>query len=138
MFELKILFESLDQTSPITLLNSGNVISTLTNCHRPRTRCALGKVWLSYPCIISKLGANQLIEKDPFEGVEVSKSIRLYINFVWAEGRDLEAVDSEILDSESPSEIFTVVDLEDTSTFEALQDIEKRFKKKSQLATGTQ
>lgn len=133
MSDLKILFESLGQTTPITLLNSGNVISTPTKLVTDEELGVALEERFGFPIFVVSRSSEQilaLVEKDPFEGVEVSKSIRLYITFVWAEGRDSEAVDSETLDSESPSEIFTVVDLEDTSTVEALADIEKRFKKK--------
>ena len=47
------------------------------------------------------------------------KSTRLYVTFVWSKSQD----------SETPGEIFTVVDLEDKSSVEALAEIEKRFNK---------
>ena len=47
------------------------------------------------------------------------KSTRLYVTFVWSKSQD----------SETLGEIFTVVDLEDKSSVEALAEIEKRFKK---------
>lgn len=51
------------------------------------------------------------------------KSTRLYVTFVWSKFQDSETP------GETPGEIFTVVDLDDKSTVEALAKIEKRFKK---------
>lgn len=51
------------------------------------------------------------------------KSTRLYVTFVWSKSQDSETP------GETLGEIFTVVDLEDKSSVEALAEIEKRFKK---------
>jgi uncharacterized protein (DUF1697 family) len=71
MSDLKMLFESLGQTTPITLLNSGNVISTPT---QPVTDEELGAALeerFGFPILVVSRSSEQILalaEKDPFEG----------------------------------------------------------------------
>lgn len=123
MSELKELFEKLGHTNVTTLLNSGNVISTAAHdavaSEEGIAQAIEERFGFAVPVVVrSKESILNMFESDPFGGVEVVKSTRLYVTFVWGDSSD------------NPSELFSVVDLEEQSTLDALADIEKRYKKK--------
>lgn len=125
MSDLKVFFESIGQTIPITILNSGNVISTPTQPITDEELSAALEKRFGFPIPVVSRSSEQIlsiVDSNPFDGIEITKSIRLYVTFVWDKSPSVSTV--------IPREVFTVVDLNDKSSVEALAEIEKRFKKK--------
>lgn len=120
MSELKALFEELGHKNVQTLLNSGNVISTpkegAVSSEEGIAEALQQRFKFSVPVVVrSDEEIKNLYNAKPFDGVEVKKSTRLYVTFIWGE---------------KAGEIFSVVDLQDSSTVETMAEIEKKYKKK--------
>jgi uncharacterized protein (DUF1697 family) len=88
MAELRTTFEEMGFTNIQTLLNSGNVIFEADAGEKPilednialRLEDTFG---FSIPVLVRPAREiRQLIEKDPFQNIDIHKNIRLYVTFV--------------------------------------------------------
>lgn len=120
MADLKAFYEELGHFDVITLLNSGNVVSSPGDgavvSEEELGEALEERFGFSIPVVVrSNEYIQQIFESSPFDEVEVKKSTRLYVTFIWGE---------------KAGEVYSVVDLEDRSTVDAMAEVEKKYDKK--------
>ena len=141
MAELKEVLKKLGFQSIVTILNSGNIIldadTDTEELLEQKIADQLEKTFgFRVPTIVRNANLVEAwIRDDPFEGIEVTKQIRLYITFL----REVKEVDITIpwksedgsfrILQKNHKEIFSVLDLSKSSTPEAMSVLERAYSK---------
>ncbi|MEM9676159.1 MAG: DUF1697 domain-containing protein [Cyclobacteriaceae bacterium] len=141
MAELRARLEALGFTQVITILNSGNVIfRTTTEKERVLestvTEQLASHFGFSIPVLVRQAEAiNTIIQRDPFQDVEVTKDTRLYVTFLpETSTADLtlpwtsEDGSFRILEIQD-NMVCSVLDLSVTKTPKGMEALEKLFGK---------
>ncbi|MDP3392542.1 DUF1697 domain-containing protein [Sediminibacterium sp.] len=141
MAELKNILTQFGCENVITILNSGNFVFELKNddlkALENKIESVLAKSFgFAIPVIlISHKQLTQLVNKDPFAGIDVHKNIRLYISFL----KDTPKVKLAIpyISNDQAFSIIgvkdkiiaSVLDITTTNTPKGMEDLEKLFGK---------
>jgi len=141
MAELQKEFTKLGFGNVITLLNSGNIIFESTSEDEELLEQSitdhLGKIFGFQILVLIRNADNisELINRNPFKNIEVTKDIRLYISFVKEKTMpDIQLPFSTEDGSFQIPEVWdrnivSVVDLTNTKTTKAMEILEKFFGK---------
>lgn len=141
MAELRKEFDKLDFENVVTLLNSGNVIFTSTNKNLEDLEKMISsnlekKFGFPIPVIIRfSETINELFYDNPFQDVNVTKDIRLYVSFLKKNIKpDLElpwtsSDNSYTIIERKDKTIFSILDLSVSKTPKAMEAFEKFFGK---------
>ncbi len=141
MAELKSLLTNLGCDNVKTILNSGNIVfetkkKDIAGLERVIESTLAKNFGFSIPVIlIAQKQITQLVNKDPFAGIDVHKNIRLYISFL----KDTHKVKLTI-PYLSNDQSFSIIDIEDkiivsvldltiSNTPKGMEDLEKLFGK---------
>lgn len=137
MKELKALLEENGYTKVKTLLVSGNIIFTST---KDRTKSLQPLIEKHFgfsieTMILPSEKFTELVNSDPFYGIEVTKSIRLYVTFMKEEVEsdlsipyETEDQSFKILKRENKI-LYSVLDVDKTGTIDGMKILEKSFGK---------
>jgi len=141
MVELRAEMEKLSFKNVVTILNSGNIIfdsaSKDSEDFEKTISQHLEKTFgFPVPTIIRKSEMiYQLIDKNPFKDIVVTKDIRLYTSFLW---KDIEAElqlpwtnedNSHKIIANTNKTVLSVLDLSITSTTKGMEVLERYFGK---------
>lgn len=141
MADLKVEFTNLGYSNIVTLLNSGNVIFSADSDNMKKIESSLSdhlekKFGFPIPTIVRHSETIfKLIKSNPFENVEVTKEIRLYISFLkektetslsfpWKSGDQSYSIIDNIDNS-----IISYLDLSKNNTPKAMDALEQFFGK---------
>jgi len=138
MADLRSELEKLNLKNIVTLLNSGNIIfesndNNLENNISGHLEKSFG---FPIPTVIRKsANINELLNKNPFKDVKITKDIRLYVSFLWKDhGTELilpwRSPDNSFEIVEKMDEtIFSILDLSVSKTPKAMEALEKFYGK---------
>ncbi|WP_121665796.1 DUF1697 domain-containing protein [Mesonia aquimarina] len=141
MKDLKILLKNNNYQNIITLLNSGNIIFDSVENSEEKIQENLSELLeenfgFSIPTVVKTKGEIQeMLSENPFQSIEMSKDIRLYVSFLYEEFNEKNSLKS--LEDESfhiiritKTEIVSVLDLAKGKSTKAMEKMDKFFQKK--------
>lgn len=139
MAELRKEMENLGFSNVVTLLNTGNIIfeAQETADFEAKIEAHLQKVFgFPIPVLLRSFEEiSAVAESNPFKGVEVTESIRLYVSFLKNEPKNKLSLPYHSKDESfriieiRGKTIFSVLDLSKGKTVKGMDDLEKNFGK---------
>jgi len=141
MAELKKELQKLELENIVTLLNSGNIIfdsagESLSSLEKKVSEHLEKSFGFSIPTIIRKSELiYELLSKNPFKDVKLTKDIRLYVSFLRKNDNTklklpwISSDNSYKVIGKSDKTILSVLDLSISRTPKAMETLEKNFGK---------
>ena len=131
MAELRIEFKKLGFNNIVTVLNSGNVIFDAEEENEKKMAKTISNQLekaFGFEIIVFVISANTLqniIKKEPFKNIEITKDIRLYITFT---NKKINSnIDEELFKIVALNDyyILNIIDLSVTNTIKGMKILEK-------------